>query len=82
MGENLNNDFYWKPLTPETWSDFERLFGSRGACGGCWCMLWRLKNKDFELPLPVRIILKVPWLRDILPRIVALGITRVRLESP
>ncbi|MBM3555226.1 MAG: GNAT family N-acetyltransferase [Alphaproteobacteria bacterium] len=20
----------------------ERLFGSRGACGGCWCMWWRL----------------------------------------
>jgi 2-polyprenyl-6-methoxyphenol hydroxylase-like FAD-dependent oxidoreductase len=41
-----------------------------------------LKNKDFELPLPVSIILKLPWLRDIPARVVALGITRVRLESP
>ncbi|MBC8478908.1 MAG: GNAT family N-acetyltransferase, partial [FCB group bacterium] len=24
------------------------LFGEKGACGGCWCMYWRLKRKDFE----------------------------------
>jgi hypothetical protein len=36
------------PLTPEAWSDFEELFGRRGACGGCWCMWWRLKKKDFK----------------------------------
>lgn len=29
------------PLTAEAWSDFEELFGRRGACGGCWCMWWR-----------------------------------------
>ncbi|MGE5672649.1 MAG: GNAT family N-acetyltransferase [Mycobacterium leprae] len=28
-------------VTPERWSDLESLFGSRGACGGCWCMSWR-----------------------------------------
>ncbi|MCL6269668.1 GNAT family N-acetyltransferase [Sansalvadorimonas sp. 2012CJ34-2] len=38
----------FKPLTPETWAAFEQLFGERGACGGCWCMWWRLKNKDYE----------------------------------
>ena len=27
------------PLTPDRWDDFETLFGERGACGGCWCML-------------------------------------------
>ena len=37
-----------KPLTPATWGDFEILFGERGACGGCWCMLWRMKNKEYE----------------------------------
>jgi GNAT superfamily N-acetyltransferase len=37
-----------KPLTPRYWKDFEKLFGPRGACGGCWCMLWRLKRSDFE----------------------------------
>jgi GNAT superfamily N-acetyltransferase len=36
------------PLTKKRWSDFERLFGERGACGGCWCMYWRLKRQDFE----------------------------------
>lgn len=29
------------PATPERWPDLERLFGSRGACAGCWCMFWR-----------------------------------------
>jgi GNAT superfamily N-acetyltransferase len=36
------------PLTPARWDDFERLFGERGACGGCWCMWWRLKRSQFE----------------------------------
>ncbi len=36
------------PLTKDRWSDFETLFGERGACGGCWCMLWRLTRKEFE----------------------------------
>jgi GNAT superfamily N-acetyltransferase len=30
-------------LTPDLWPDLERLFGSKGACGGCWCMVWRRK---------------------------------------
>jgi GNAT superfamily N-acetyltransferase len=30
------------------WKDLEKLFGSRGACGGCWCMTWRLRPKDFK----------------------------------
>lgn len=38
----------WKPLTPETWNDFETLFGPRGACGGCWCMSWRLPRAEFK----------------------------------
>jgi predicted GNAT family acetyltransferase len=36
------------PVTKDRWSDFETLFGVRGACGGCWCMLWRLKRSEFE----------------------------------
>ncbi|KPL19273.1 MAG: hypothetical protein AMJ92_03765 [candidate division Zixibacteria bacterium SM23_81] len=39
-------DFH--PLTPERWPDLETLFGPRGACGGCWCMWWRLKRSEFE----------------------------------
>ncbi len=30
-----------KKLTPQLWSNLETLFGSNGACGGCWCMWWR-----------------------------------------
>lgn len=29
-----------RPVTSEDWAFVERLFGSRGACGGCWCMHW------------------------------------------
>jgi GNAT superfamily N-acetyltransferase len=36
------------PLTTDKWMDFESLFGPRGACGGCWCMFWRLTRKEFE----------------------------------
>jgi len=36
------------PLTPERWSDLEGLFGERGACGGCWCMTWRLPRARWE----------------------------------
>jgi len=35
-------------LNVETWNDFEKLFGEKGACGGCWCMHWRLKKSEFE----------------------------------
>lgn len=38
----------FQPVTPERWDDFEALFGPRGAVGGCWCMWWRIKRKDFE----------------------------------
>jgi len=29
-------------LGPARWADLERLFGTNGACGGCWCMWWRV----------------------------------------
>ncbi|HET9696552.1 MAG TPA: GNAT family N-acetyltransferase [Terriglobales bacterium] len=37
----------FKPLTLDRWPDFEILFGENGACGGCWCMAWRWKHKEF-----------------------------------
>ncbi len=42
-------DLTIKPLTPRRWSDFEKLFGPRGACAGCWCMFWKLGNKEFHV---------------------------------
>jgi GNAT superfamily N-acetyltransferase len=38
----------FRPLTPQRWPDLEALFGARGACGGCWCMTWRLKRSEFD----------------------------------
>ncbi|HEY6062259.1 MAG TPA: GNAT family N-acetyltransferase [Chitinophagaceae bacterium] len=40
--------FSFLPLTPKNWREFELLFGPKGACGGCWCMTWRLKAADYE----------------------------------
>jgi GNAT superfamily N-acetyltransferase len=42
----LELDFH--PVTPERWQDLEKLFGPRGAIGGCWCMWWRIKRAEFE----------------------------------
>ena len=36
------------PLTPSRWSDLEVLFRARGACGGCWCMAWRVPRAQWE----------------------------------
>ena len=41
-------DLKIRPLTPALWTDFEELFGPRGAYGGCWCMWWRVTRKEFE----------------------------------
>jgi len=35
----------FRPVTPSRWADVDALFGERGACGGCWCMVWRLPRQ-------------------------------------
>jgi len=45
MPETTKTEFH--PLTPDRWSDLEKLFGKHGASGGCWCMWWRLRRSDF-----------------------------------
>jgi GNAT superfamily N-acetyltransferase len=35
-------------VTVDRWKDLELLFGKNGACGGCWCMWFRLKRAQFE----------------------------------
>jgi GNAT superfamily N-acetyltransferase len=37
-----------RPVTPARWPDLVRLFGPRGACGGCWCMTPRLPRAVYE----------------------------------
>ncbi len=36
------------PLTPKRWDNFATLFGPKGACAGCWCMIWRLTRSEFD----------------------------------
>ena len=36
------------PVTVKRWKDLESLFGERGACGGCWCMWWRMVRSEFN----------------------------------
>ena len=43
-----SNEVTFRASTPSRWPDVERLFGERGACGGCWCMAWRLSRRDFD----------------------------------
>jgi GNAT superfamily N-acetyltransferase len=43
-----SSDLKFHPVTPERWEDLEDLFGQRGACGGCWCMWWRLTQTEFN----------------------------------
>ncbi len=44
---NERMDLKFRPLTLDKWNDLEQLFGENGACGGCWCMWWRLARKKF-----------------------------------
>lgn len=46
MSKNIPLSF--QPLTLERFMDFEQLFGLHGACGGCWCMFWKLRGRAFD----------------------------------
>lgn len=37
-----------KPIKRNLWPDLEELFGLNGACGGCWCMYWKLRGKAYD----------------------------------
>src|SRR5687767_8135706 len=41
-------NFTFSALSSDNWNDFVALFGDKGACGGCWCMYWRLKASDYN----------------------------------
>jgi GNAT superfamily N-acetyltransferase len=38
----------FEPLTKANWKQFLALFGSKGACGNCWCMYYRLSPAAFK----------------------------------
>lgn len=39
-----NRDLVLRPLKTTDWKHIEALFGEAGACGGCWCMYWRVPS--------------------------------------
>ena len=39
-----------RPLTPDLWPALEDLFGTNGACNGCWCMYWRIGSAYRKRP--------------------------------
>jgi GNAT superfamily N-acetyltransferase len=46
--EKIVTRLIFEPLFRENWNQFEQLFSSKGACGNCWCMSFRLRKNDFE----------------------------------
>lgn len=37
-----------RPVKPSNWTDLKRLFGTKGAYGGCWCMFFRQSGSEFN----------------------------------
>jgi predicted GNAT family acetyltransferase len=46
--QNFLNALTFEPLTKANWKIFVQLFGTKGACGNCWCMYYRLKPQVFK----------------------------------
>ena len=42
------DEFTFKPATPNHWSDLESLFSEHGIQNGCWCMYWRISRKECQ----------------------------------
>lgn len=40
------------PATSKNWKDLETLFGDHGADAGCWCLFWRMRQKDYAQGTP------------------------------
>lgn len=38
----------FRPVTNETWPDFERLFEAPGGPKYCWCMAWRATSREIR----------------------------------
>ena len=48
MDRSFSKSMEFHPLTPERWTELEKLFGKHGAAGGCWCMWWRQTRAEFS----------------------------------
>ena len=45
MSEDFTLEIH--PLEEDRWNDLVKLFAKAGADGGCWCMYWRLTQKEY-----------------------------------
>ncbi len=45
--EILIDNYSFRPLDKQSWTAFAQLFGSNGACDGCWCMWWKQNTKEY-----------------------------------
>lgn len=44
----MTSELSFQPIRRNLWTDLEELFGLNGACGGCWCMFWKLRGKAYD----------------------------------
>lgn len=42
MGASEESGITTRALRHADWPTIQTLFGANGACGGCWCMWWRV----------------------------------------
>ncbi len=47
-GQIMQQELSFRPVTAENWGDMEALFEKKGGPHYCWCMSWRLADKDFQ----------------------------------
>ncbi len=73
------SDVRCRPLTPARWNDLVALFGPRGACGGCWCMWFRVPRAAFAAGKGEG---NKRRLRSLLQRGVPLGVLAYRGRTP
>lgn len=46
-GQTSRPELTIRPVTPQTWADFETVMGSNGGARGCWCMHWRISMDEW-----------------------------------
>jgi GNAT superfamily N-acetyltransferase len=44
----MKSKLSFQPIRRNLWTDLEELFGPNGACGGCWCMFWKLRGRAYD----------------------------------
>ena len=48
----MSHELTFRPVTSDNWTDFEKLFESRGGPKSCWCTVWRTVEKRTDSDRP------------------------------